>query len=161
MLLGKDLHDLFVQKIFPYLVFWRWILSKMSDVPKFDYLQLPSREFGNDQVKAAEAKISLARLVAYHLFLFRYWRYNEEMRTMDPGYPKPITVWRGVPDSPQGAFVDKANGKICPAQYSDLAAAARLTCQAALISAGHWHTLYRSDTSVMLIQLCPSYYTES
>ncbi|KAK7881268.1 hypothetical protein WMY93_029677 [Mugilogobius chulae] len=40
----------------------------------------------------------------------RYWRYNEEMRTMDPGYPKPISVWRGVPESPQGAFVDKANG---------------------------------------------------
>ncbi|KAG9333743.1 hypothetical protein JZ751_010294 [Albula glossodonta] len=38
----------------------------------------------------------------------RYWRYNEEMGTMDPGYPKPITVWKGVPDSPQGAFVDKA-----------------------------------------------------
>lgn len=43
------------------------------------------------------------------------------MRTMDPGYPKPITVWRGVPDSPQGAFVDKANGMICPAQTPDLA----------------------------------------
>lgn len=41
---------------------------------------------------------------------FRYWRYNEDMRTMDPGYPKPITVWKGIPDSPQGAFVDKANG---------------------------------------------------
>lgn len=40
----------------------------------------------------------------------RYWRYNEEMRIMDLGYPKPITVWRGVPESPQGAFVDKANG---------------------------------------------------
>lgn len=49
------------------------------------------------------------------VFLFRYWRFNEEMRTMDPGYPKPITVWRGVPDSPQGAFVDKANGTVCPA----------------------------------------------
>lgn len=40
------------------------------------------------------------------------------MRTMDPGYPKPITIWKGIPDSPQGAFVDKANGmftdcKIC------------------------------------------------
>ncbi|XP_029309891.1 matrix metalloproteinase-16 isoform X3 [Cottoperca gobio] len=40
----------------------------------------------------------------------RYWRYNEDMRTMDPGYPKPITIWKGIPDSPQGAFVDKANG---------------------------------------------------
>lgn len=68
------------------------------------------------------------------VFPFRYWRFNEEMRTMDPGYPKPITVWRGVPDSPQGAFVDKANGTVCSA-CSDLAAAALLACQAALISA--------------------------
>ncbi len=54
---------------------------------------------------------------SHHLFLFRYWRYNEEMRTMDPGYPKPITVWKGVPDSPQGAFVDKANGTFCPSPH--------------------------------------------
>ncbi|XP_059529155.1 matrix metalloproteinase-16 isoform X2 [Myotis daubentonii] len=40
----------------------------------------------------------------------RYWRYSEEMKTMDPGYPKPITVWKGIPDSPQGAFVHKENG---------------------------------------------------
>uniref|UniRef100_A0A4W4GGM2 Peptidase metallopeptidase domain-containing protein n=1 Tax=Electrophorus electricus TaxID=8005 RepID=A0A4W4GGM2_ELEEL len=40
----------------------------------------------------------------------RYWRYNEDIRSMDPGYPKPITIWKGIPDSPQGAFVDKANG---------------------------------------------------
>lgn len=47
------------------------------------------------------------------LLSFRYWRYNEDMRTMDPGYPKPITIWKGIPDSPQGAFVDKANGSFC------------------------------------------------
>lgn len=30
---------------------------------------------------------------------------------MDQGYPKPITVWRGIPDAPQGAFVDKVKGE--------------------------------------------------
>lgn len=40
----------------------------------------------------------------------RYWRYSEEMRSMDPGYPKPITIWKGIPESPQGAFVHKENG---------------------------------------------------
>lgn len=60
------------------------------------------------------------------------------MRIMDLGYPKPITVWRGVPESPQGAFVDKANGTICPAQYSGLASKLQFVCQAALISDGHW-----------------------
>ncbi|XP_014902009.1 matrix metalloproteinase-24 isoform X1 [Poecilia latipinna] len=37
----------------------------------------------------------------------QYWRYNEEKRTVDPGYPKPISVWDGVPDSPQGAFTTR------------------------------------------------------
>lgn len=48
---------------------------------------------------------------SFYVYCYRYWRYNEDMRTMDPGYPKPITVWKGIPDSPQGAFVDKANGR--------------------------------------------------
>ncbi|KAF0034712.1 hypothetical protein F2P81_012470 [Scophthalmus maximus] len=37
----------------------------------------------------------------------QYWRYNEEKSTADPGYPKPITVWKGVPDAPQGAFISR------------------------------------------------------
>ncbi|XP_030067897.1 matrix metalloproteinase-24 [Microcaecilia unicolor] len=37
----------------------------------------------------------------------RYWRYNEEKRAADPGYPKPVTVWKGIPEAPQGAFVSK------------------------------------------------------
>lgn len=41
----------------------------------------------------------------------RYWRYNEDKRATDPGYPKPITVWKGIPQSPQGAFVSKESCK--------------------------------------------------
>lgn len=54
--------------------------------------------------------VSYACVIVLAFILFRYWRYSEEMKTMDPGYPKPITVWKGIPDSPQGAFVHKENG---------------------------------------------------
>lgn len=37
----------------------------------------------------------------------QYWRYNEEKHTTDPGYPKPLAVWRGIPDAPQGAFISR------------------------------------------------------
>lgn len=51
---------------------------------------------------------------------FRYWRYSEEMRSMDPGYPKPITIWKGIPESPQGAFVHKENGMQTCSCFNDL-----------------------------------------
>lgn len=51
---------------------------------------------------------------------FRYWRYSEEMRSMDPGYPKPITIWKGIPESPQGAFVHKENGMQTHSCFNDL-----------------------------------------
>uniref|UniRef100_A0A8B9JGL1 Matrix metallopeptidase 24 n=1 Tax=Astyanax mexicanus TaxID=7994 RepID=A0A8B9JGL1_ASTMX len=37
----------------------------------------------------------------------QYWRYNEEKRMTDQGYPKPITVWKGIPEGPQGAFISR------------------------------------------------------
>ncbi|KAG7264266.1 hypothetical protein CRUP_000783 [Coryphaenoides rupestris] len=36
-----------------------------------------------------------------------YWRFNEEKGSTDPGYPKPISVWKGIPDAPQGAFISR------------------------------------------------------
>lgn len=41
------------------------------------------------------------------------------MRSMDPGYPKPITIWKGIPESPQGAFVHKENGMKTPSCFND------------------------------------------
>lgn len=46
----------------------------------------------------------------------RYWRYSEERRATDPGYPKPITVWKGIPQAPQGAFISKEGCTYGPGQ---------------------------------------------
>lgn len=40
-----------------------------------------------------------------------YWRFSEERRTVDPGYPKPIAVWNGTPHGLQGAFINRHGGQ--------------------------------------------------
>lgn len=76
-------------------------------------LQLPGTVYNRTQwtPPSLDCSTTFETDFSFSVYYQRYWRYNEDMRTMDPGYPKPITVWKGIPDSPQGAFVDKANGK--------------------------------------------------
>uniref|UniRef100_A0A671KB79 Matrix metalloproteinase-14-like n=1 Tax=Sinocyclocheilus anshuiensis TaxID=1608454 RepID=A0A671KB79_9TELE len=37
----------------------------------------------------------------------KYYRFNEKSRSVDPDYPKPISVWQGVPDNIKGAFMSE------------------------------------------------------
>lgn len=48
------------------------------------------------------------------LSVFRYWRFNEQSRSADRGYPKSISVWgTSVPSNPKGAFLSDDGGERC------------------------------------------------
>ncbi|KAG9332310.1 hypothetical protein JZ751_015412 [Albula glossodonta] len=40
----------------------------------------------------------------------RYYRFNEKTRSVDPEYPKPISVWQGVPDNLKASIMSKDGG---------------------------------------------------
>ncbi|XP_041949542.1 matrix metalloproteinase-14b [Alosa sapidissima] len=40
----------------------------------------------------------------------KYYRFNEDTRSVDPDYPKPVSVWQGVPDNPKAAFMSRDQG---------------------------------------------------
>uniref|UniRef100_W5LP43 Matrix metallopeptidase 14b (membrane-inserted) n=1 Tax=Astyanax mexicanus TaxID=7994 RepID=W5LP43_ASTMX len=37
----------------------------------------------------------------------KYYRYNEDTRSVDPDYPKPISKWQGVPDNIKASFISR------------------------------------------------------
>lgn len=39
--------------------------------------------------------------------LHRYYRFNEKTRTVDSGYPKPISMWNGAPDNIKAAIMSE------------------------------------------------------
>lgn len=43
----------------------------------------------------------------YYFRANKYYRFNEDSRSVDPEYPKPISVWQGVPDNIKAAFMSR------------------------------------------------------
>lgn len=39
--------------------------------------------------------------------VFRYYRFNEQTRSVDSGYPKPISTWSGAPDNIKAAIMSE------------------------------------------------------
>ncbi|XP_062337302.1 matrix metalloproteinase-14b [Osmerus eperlanus] len=46
----------------------------------------------------------------YYFRANKYYRFNEDTRSVDPEYPKPISVWQGVPDNIKAAFMSRDQG---------------------------------------------------
>ncbi|XP_061298987.1 matrix metalloproteinase-14 [Pezoporus flaviventris] len=81
-----------------------WVFSESSLEPGYPRaLRELGRGVPSDGLDAA-----LQWLPSGTTYLFRgnkYYRFNEDTRSVDPDYPKSIEVWGGVPEAPSGAFM--------------------------------------------------------
>ncbi|XP_028398599.1 matrix metalloproteinase-14-like isoform X2 [Dendronephthya gigantea] len=65
------------------------------------------RETGLDRIDAAMVWDGNSR--TYFFRNDKYWRYNEKTKSIDPGYPKSTSLWRGVQTPVNGAFSWKSS----------------------------------------------------
>uniref|UniRef100_H2ZQ62 Fibronectin type-II domain-containing protein n=1 Tax=Ciona savignyi TaxID=51511 RepID=H2ZQ62_CIOSA len=83
----------------------------MEGYPKHvSTLGLPST--GNFKMDAAlNWRRSKRRRRTYFFVKNQFYRYNEEKGKMDRGYPKPMSVWRGVPNNIDAAMEDPTRSR--------------------------------------------------
>ncbi|XP_026988351.1 matrix metalloproteinase-14b isoform X2 [Tachysurus fulvidraco] len=83
-----------------------WVFNEANlepDYPKT--LKAMGRGLPNDRIDAA-----LYYTPTGNTYFFRgneYYRYNEELRSVDPDYPKPSSKWQGVPNDIKAAFMSR------------------------------------------------------
>lgn len=63
------------------------------------------------EVKKKKSPQQGFRLTFTFCALFRYYRFNEDTRSVDDGYPKAVSVWQGVPENIKAAFMSKDQGE--------------------------------------------------
>ncbi|XP_041031958.1 matrix metalloproteinase-14a [Carcharodon carcharias] len=83
-----------------------WVFKEATLQPRYprNLRELGAR-LPRDRIDAA-----LSWSVNGKTYFFRgnkYYRYDEDSRTVDRDYPRPISFWQGVPDSPKAAFVSE------------------------------------------------------
>ncbi|KAF5889670.1 matrix metalloproteinase-14-like, partial [Clarias magur] len=83
-----------------------WVFSEANLEPGYPKtLSAMGRGLPRDRIDAA-----LFYTPTGNTYFFRgkkYYRYNEELRSVDAGYPKPTSKWQGVPDDVKAAFVSR------------------------------------------------------
>ncbi|KAK0131959.1 Matrix metalloproteinase-17 [Merluccius polli] len=57
----------------------------------------PISDFGLPMESVDAAFVWLHNDKTYFFKDMRYWRYDDHLRCMDPGYPKDVTLWNGLP----------------------------------------------------------------
>ncbi|MGH0177116.1 UNVERIFIED_CONTAM: hypothetical protein FKN15_074150 [Acipenser sinensis] len=83
---------------------WLW---RVRDNRVLDGYPLPIGQFWKDLPASIDSAYERGdgKFVFFKGQCQRYYRFNDKMKSVDSDYPKPISVWEGIPDSPKGVFM--------------------------------------------------------
>ncbi|KAI5103971.1 matrix metalloproteinase-14 isoform X1 [Silurus meridionalis] len=83
-----------------------WVFSEANLEPGYPKtLRAMGRGLPQDRIDAALFYTPTGK--TYFFRGNKYYRYNEEQRSVDPDYPKPSSKWQGIPDNIEAAFMSR------------------------------------------------------